>query len=426
MLITNKKLKKKIKEFKAKLHPLKEESSKFKTNIQHKQEELSQIKTTFYSKYPEEDLNKESNQQMIDENSKLLNEVFALYKENIDKTKKKIIIEFNIDLIREKSQSEYKKLIEKINEYKANIRELDENITKSHKEIEKYIKSSEIEFDIENYIINPTLEYTNHVAESQLAKQVLRRLERLLKHSKKETEEITEEYAERKAEADEIKEKFHVNNHTNNSKSYDDTKMTSKEILKKTEKALNEEDKDKPNDNGNIDDDDDDNEENEDNVSIELDTSVLTKEHIQRFIESPRFIDKVVTQNSALIKPLKLCLNVESPHEKATILKVIHIEREKISFDRINKEIEETAQNIIYLRSEYDSLLKKNKQLNKKQAKLNENIAFVNNKIEILNDQIEFIDEQMKVNEEENKVPDDIKEMLKKSNITINNNFVKT
>lgn len=416
MKMTSKKLKKRIKELKGKLHPIKEEKLKLKASLQQKKEELNQIKTHFYSKYPEEDITKEDNQQMLDKNNKLLIEIFNLYKENNDKTKKKIIIEYTIDSIKEKSQNEYKKLLEKVNFDNGSIKELSEKIQKAQKDIDKYIKSSELEFDIQNYIINPSLEYTYQVAESQLMKQVLKRLEKLLKYSKKETAEVREEYAERKTELDEIKEKHHVHN---NSKSNDDTKMTSKEVLKKNDKGQNEDDKERQYE----DDENDNNEEYDENISIEVDTSILTKEHIERFIESPHFIDKVVTRQSVVIKPLKLLLDIESPHEKATILKIRHIEKEKESLEKIHQELDEILQSIKFLQSEYDALLKQNKKLIKKHNKLKDNITFVSNKVEILSDQIELIDEQMKVSEDDNKVSDNIKELLKKSHISINSNF---
>ena len=311
----------------------------------------------------------------------------------------------------------------KVNSIYQQISEKDTAIQKANRDFDKYTKSADLVFDIENYVINPGIEFTNAIAELVLGNQVHRKLRYLLKytikqnasikeeieqykkvlsHLKKEKgieeesdeeeeeeEEESEEHKSEKSNKEETEEKKNNNNHLEGDLEKIDERIEENypsEIVDRTKTAQEKEES--------IKEEDKDNEAIEDTTgSIVLDSIGLTPRNLERFIESPRFIDKVASVTK-VIQPIKLDLDIDDKCQLASVIKVRHVEKTKETIENLVAQIEASKATIEDLQKELNKLNKKNKEMNIKKSKLLENIEYTANKIEILIDQKKLIQDQ--------------------------------
>ena len=204
-----------------------------------------------------------------------------------------------------------------------------------------------------------------------------------------EEEEESEEHKSEKSNKEETEEKKNNNNHLGGDLEKIDERIEENypsEIVDRTKTAQEKEES--------IKEEDKDNEAIEDTTgSIVLDSIGLTPRNLERFIESPRFIDKVASVTK-VIKPIKLDLDIDDKCQLASVIKVRHVEKTKETIENLVAQIEASKATIEDLQKELNKLNKKNKEMNIKKSKLLENIEYAANKIEILIDQKKLIQDQ--------------------------------
>lgn len=370
--MNNKALKKKVAELTTENKALKESLDKLKKDVKDKKEEVMVIREQFYNKQnPNEDEKK-----IIEQNKQKLEEIFEKFKNMILTNKKKNIITLNFDKISESSHFQYKEFATQINQMSQECKEKDALIVKTFKEIDKYTKSNDVKFDVENYIINPAMEFTNPISELSLASQVYKKFTRLHKKNEVQNQELLDEIEEYKNELNELK------------------KVNGLQI--EEEKDNN----DKPpiefdqGTNRSADDNDNDNEDSFDNTSVVIDLSEIKVENLPELIESPRFADKVISNNKK-IKPIKLDLDIEKEENPPTIIKLKHVDVKKVTVEMLVEQIEASLNTIEDLKQEINEIELKSKQMIKKKNKLTDNIKFTETKIEIVKDQMQMIQNQI-------------------------------
>ena len=426
MDMSSKQLKKKIEEYKQEIKLSKEQKKKLKNEIHSKKKNLTQIRTEFYDKLtPNED-----DKVYINDNGETLQKIFQLYKSINTMNKQKNSIEFNLEGLKEENSVQIQKNHRLINNIHREINEKEIQIQKINRDIDKFIKNSNINFEIENYVVNPGMEFTNTLAELTLGAQVQKNLKYLLRYTKKQNSSIKEEIdqykkalsklkkqkgiedkSEKEEEEEEEEEEGEESNEEKDEEKKDNTKDNSniKEgVLEKIEEEKNEENEasedhnkeEKTNLPSENNEKEATNEEAKEETSISegsivLDSIGLTPRNLERFIESPRFIDKVVSTNK-IIQPIKLEIDIDNQIPYASVIKIKHIEKPKETIETLNQQIEASNNTINDLRKELSQISHKNEEMLNKKKKLEENINYNSNKIEIIMDQIKLIQDQMK------------------------------
>ena len=419
MDMSGKELRNKIREYKNNIKLEKEKKEHLKSEIKEKKKEMMRVRQEYCDKLSPEEKDKEN----IKSNEDILHKIFSFYKSINDYNKQKNSIEENLEQIKESNSRNIQKMHNKVNSIYQQISEKDTAIQKANRDFDKYTKSADLVFDIENYVINPGIEFTNAIAELVLGNQVHRKLRYLLKytikqnasikeeidqykkvlsHLKKEKgieeesdeeeeeeEEESEEHKSEKSNKEETEEKKNNNNHLGGDLEKIDERIEENypsEIVDRTKTAQEKEES--------IKEEDKDNEAIEDTTgSIVLDSIGLTPRNLERFIESPRFIDKVASVTK-VIKPIKLDLDIDDKCQLASVIKVRHVEKTKETIENLVAQIEASKATIEDLQKELNKLNKKNKEMNIKKSKLLENIEYTANKIEILIDQKKLIQDQ--------------------------------
>ena len=419
MDMSGKELRNKIREYKNNIKLEKEKKENLKSEIKEKKKEIMRVRQEYYDKLSPEEKDKEN----IKSNEDILHKIFSFYKSINDYNRQKNSIEENLEQIKESNSRNIQKMHNKVNSIYQQISEKDTAIQKANRDFDKYTKSADLVFDIENYVINPGIEFTNAIAELVLGNQVHRKLRYLLKytikqnasikeeidqykkvlsHLKKEKgieeesdeeeeeeEEESEEHKSEKSNKEETEEKKNNNNHLGGDLEKIDERIEENypsEIVDRTKTAQEKEES--------IKEEDKDNEAIEDTTgSIVLDSIGLTPRNLERFIESPRFIDKVASVTK-VIKPIKLDLDIDDKCQLASVIKVRHVEKTKETIENLVAQIEASKATIEDLQKELNKLNKKNKEMNIKKSKLLENIEYTANKIEILIDQKKLIQDQ--------------------------------
>lgn len=419
MDMSGKELRNKIREYKSNIKLEKEKKENLKSEIKEKKKEIMRVRQEYYDKLSPEEKDKEN----IKSNEDILHKIFSFYKSINDYNKQKNSIEENLEQIKESNSRAIQKMHNKVNSIYQQISEKDTAIQKANRDFDKYTKNADLVFDIENYIINPGIEFTNAIAELVLGNQVHRQLRYLLKytikqnasikeeieqykkvlsHLKKEKgieeeseeeeeeeEEESEEHKSEKSKKEETEEKKNNSNHLGGDLEKIDERIEENypsEIVDRTKTAQEKEES--------IKEEDKDNEAIEETTgSIVLDSIGLTPRNLERFIESPRFIDKVASVTK-VIKPIKLDLDIDDKCQLASVIKVRHVEKTKETIENLVAQIEASKATIEDLQNELNKLNKKNKEMNIKKSKLLENIEYTSNKIEILIDQKKLIQDQ--------------------------------
>ena len=134
-----------------------------------------------------------------------------------------------------------------------------------------------------------------------------------------------------------------------------------------------------------------------DDIEFDSDSIVLefTKRYLENFIESPRFIDKILTkENIPKIKPVKLKFESFQSDTLATPIRIKHIVKPKENLNDLNKELNDGNKKIKDLNKEIEDLNKMIKDSKNKINKVKESIEFADIKIQILKDQIKILNEE--------------------------------
>ena len=189
MDMSGKELRNKIREYKNNIKLEKEKKENLKSEIKEKKKEIMRVRQEYYDKLSPEEKDKEN----IKSNEDILHKIFSFYKSINDYNKQKNSIEENLEQIKESNSRNIQKMHNKVNSIYQQISEKDTAIQKANRDFDKYTKSADLVFDIENYVINPGIEFTNAIAELVLGNQVHRKLRYLLKYTIKQNASIKEE-----------------------------------------------------------------------------------------------------------------------------------------------------------------------------------------------------------------------------------------
>jgi hypothetical protein len=317
---------------------------------------------------------------------------------------------FQIEKVQKIHDNKISKLLNEIKDLNNEIEKKDASIKKIYKEVNKQVVKCDIEQ--ENYIINPTKEFIVPISEMSLSKEVDNNLTKLLNYTMEQNKQIIHEIKQIEESKNNSDNK--TNNKENNQSTVSQKPTNGKRssILQehpiKTIKEANEEDEDEKtiyNDETERDEGDKNGDDiiESNNSSIILDSSGITPRNLKHLINSPRFIDKVVS-NTKLIKPITLTLINDDKYIPASILKVKKSSKKHNNINDLQQHINASDLTIIRLKEELNKLKQLNIELTNKKEKLSEDLEQAQTKIEILTDQNDLINSEIKELEENAKI----------------------
>ena len=367
MNIPKKQLKKKITQNLKDVKLLGEKKEEKNPLLLEKRKEFNNLREQIYSK-----LNKnEEDEKKLSNNQDLIDLINKEYERVITFNKDKKNIEYNLDKLKNKVQKKGKKLEEPINKYQGLIEEEENKIIKINHEIKEYIREQKIEFDQLNYILNPAPEFIDAISQLCLEKTIHNNLKNQIEKKKKLNEEEPKEIQKYKNKLAKLKEKNGIK---------DDIKISSTDLKNDFKNSSNFNDTLVW-----------------DDIEFDSDSIVLefTKRHLENFIESPRFIDKILTkENTPIIKPVKLKFESFQSDTLATPIRIKHIVKPKENLNDLNKELNDGNKKINDLNKEIEDLNKSIKESKNKINKVKESIDYADIKIQILKDQIKILNEE--------------------------------
>jgi len=372
MNLPKKQLKKKITQYKKDLTAQQEKKEEIEKILESKKNELNLLRNKFLSTNSEISNNFEKNADnliLIYKNYKRLVE----YNDNIKK------IEYGYDTLKRRVERKAKHLEKILNDLNDEINKNEDEISKTLEKINNLKKDKKITFKSENYIINPIPLYVDNISELCLEKKIHLNLKNNIVQIKKRRSILLKETEKERKYLIKYEKKI----------SNDDQQTTNNTTNKSN--LLNKENSKEEKDNDTIVIDDLDNCLNNDSIVLDL-----TKRKIEQYLDSPRFIDKIIYKESN-IKPIKNKLERHDNDKLATNIKIKHIDIQKESIVDLDKEINESKNTIKNLEEQIDNL---NKQIKKNKAKIPEyqkKIKLENTKIEILHDEIKMIKEQIDI-----------------------------
>ena len=409
-MMTNEELNHEITSLNSEIKKLKEEFNNINKSLNEKKEKIFEIRENFYKALLNPNENNNDVLNKMNTNLNLLYNLYTTYEDNNKFNSDRNNMMFQIEEVQKIHDNKISKLLNEIKDLNNEIEKKDANIKKIYKEVNKQVVKCDIEQ--ENYIINPTKEFIVPISEMSLSKEVDNNLTKLLNYTMEQNKQIIHEIKQ-------IEEsKNNKDNKTNNKErnqstiSLKPTNGKRSSILQehpiKTIKEANEEDEDEKtiyNDETERDEGD----KNGDgiiesnNSSIILDSSGITPRNLKHLINSPRFIDKVVS-NTKLIKPITLTLINDDKYIPASILKVKKSSKKHNNINDLQQHINASDLTIIRLKEELNKLKQLNIELTNKKEKLSEDLEQAQTKIEILTDQNDLINSEIKELEENAKI----------------------
>ena len=409
-MMTNEELNHESTSLNSEIKKLKEEFNNINKSLNEKKEKIFEIRENFYKALLNPNENNNDVLNKMNTNLNLLYNLYTTYEDNNKFNSDRNNMMFQIEEVQKIHDNKISKLLNEIKDLNNEIEKKDANIKKIYKEVNKQVVKCDIEQ--ENYIINPTKEFIVPISEMSLSKEVDNNLTKLLNYTMEQNKQIIHEIKQ-------IEEsKNNKDNKTNNKErnqstiSLKPTNGKRSSILQehpiKTIKEANEEDEDEKtiyNDETERDEGD----KNGDgiiesnNSSIILDSSGITPRNLKHLINSPRFIDKVVS-NTKLIKPITLTLINDDKYIPASILKVKKSSKKHNNINDLQQHINASDLTIIRLKEELNKLKQLNIELTNKKEKLSEDLEQAQTKIEILTDQNDLINSEIKELEENAKI----------------------
>ena len=369
MNIPKKQLKKKITQNLKDVKLLGEKKEEKNPLLLEKRKEFNNLREQIYSK-----LNKnEEDEKKLSNNQDLIHLINKEYDRVITFNKDKKNIEYNLDKLKNKVQKKGKKLEEPINKYQGLIEEEENKIIKINHEINEYIRDQKIEFDQLNYILNPGKDFIDVISQLSLEKIIYNNMKNQIEKTKKLNEEEPKEIQKLKNKLIKLKEKNGIKDDIKEKLSSQDLKNDFKTSSNMNDTLV------------------------WDDIEFDSDSIVLelTKRYLDNFIESPRFIDKIITkENIPKIKPVKLKFESFQSDTLATPIRIKHIVKPKENLNDLNKELNDGNKKIKDLNKEIEDLNKMIKDSKNKINKVKESIEFADIKIQILKDQIKILNEE--------------------------------
>ena len=402
-MMTNDELNHEITSLNSEIKKLKEEFNNINKSLNEKKEQIFEIRDNFYKALLNPNENNNDALNKMNTNLNLLYNLYTTYEDTNKFNSDRNNMMFQIEKVQKIHDNKISKLLNEIKDLNNEIEKKDASIKKIYKEVNKQVVKCEIEQ--ENYIINPTKEFIVPISEMSLSKEVDNNLTKLLNYTIEQNKQIIHEIKQ----IEESKNNNNDNNKDNtkesgNNISLKPTNGKRSSILQdnpiKTIKEANEEDEDEKtiyNDETERDEVD----KNVDNIiesnnsSIILDSSGITPRNLKHLINSPRFIDKVVS-TSKLIKPITLTLINDDKYIPASILKVKKSIKKHNNINDLQQHINASDSTIGRLKEELNKLKQLNIELTNKKEKLSEDIEQVQTKIEILTDQNDLITSEIK------------------------------
>ena len=342
-------------------------------------------------------------------NLNLLYNLYTTYEDNNKFNSDRNNMMFQIEKVQKIHDNKISKLLNEIKDLNNEIEKKDASIKKIYKEVNKQVVKCDIEQ--ENYIINPTKEFIVPISEMSLSKEVDNNLTKLLNYTMEQNKQIIHEIKQIEDSKNNSDNKANNKENNQGTVSLKQTNGKRSSILQehpiKTIKEVNEEDEDEKtiyNDETERDEGDKNGDGIEsNNSSIILDSSGITPRNLKHLINSPRFIDKVVS-TTKLIKPITLTLINDDKYIPASILKVKKSSKKHNNVNDLQQHINASDLTIIRLKEELNKLKQLNIELTNKKEKLSEDLEQAQTKIEILTDQNDLINGEIKELEENAKI----------------------
>ena len=369
MNIPKKQLKKKINQNLKEVKSLTEKKEETNPILLEKRKEFNNLREKIYSK-----LNKnEEDEKQLYNNQDLIDLINKEYESVISFNKNKKNIEYNLDKLKNKVQKKGKKLEEPINKFQELIDEEENKISRINHEINEYIRDQKIEFDQLNYILNPAHDFVDVISQLELEKIIYNNMKNQIEKTKKLNEEEPKEIQKLKNKLLKLKEKNGIKDEIKEKVSSQDLKNDFKTSSNMNDTLV------------------------WDDIEFDSDSIVLelTKRYLDNFIESPRFIDKIITkENIPKIKPVKLKFESFQSDTLATPIRIKHVIKPKENLNDLTKELNDGNKKIKDLNKEIEDLNKIMKESKNKINKVKESIEFADIKIQILKDQIKILNEE--------------------------------
>jgi hypothetical protein len=410
MMMTNEELNHEITSLNSEIKKLKEEFNNINKSLNEKKEKIFEIRENFYKALLNPNENNNDALNKMNTNLNLLYNLYTTYEDNNKFNSDRNNMMFQIEKVQKIHDNKISKLLNEIKDLNNEIEKKDASIKKIYKEVNKQVVKCDIEQ--ENYIINPTKEFIVPISEMSLSKEVDNNLTKLLNYTMEQNKQIIHEIKQIEESKNNSDNK--TNNKENNQSTVSQKPTNGKRssILQehpiKTIKEANEEDEDEKtiyNDETERDEGDKNGDDiiESNNSSIILDSSGITPRNLKHLINSPRFIDKVVS-NTKLIKPITLTLINDDKYIPASILKVKKSSKKHNNINDLQQHINASDLTIIRLKEELNKLKQLNIELTNKKEKLSEDLEQAQTKIEILTDQNDLINSEIKELEENAKI----------------------
>lgn len=409
-MMTNEELNHEITSLNSEIKKLKEEFNNINKSLNEKKEKIFEIRENFYKALLNPNENNNDALNKMNTNLNLLYNLYTTYEDNNKFNSDRNNMMFQIEKVQKIHDNKISKLLNEIKDLNNEIEKKDASIKKIYKEVNKQVVKCDIEQ--ENYIINPTKEFIVPISEMSLSKEVDNNLTKLLNYTMEQNKQIIHEIKqiEESKNNSDNKTNNKENNHSTVSQKPTNGKRSSilQEHPIKTIKEANEEDEDEKtiyNDETERDEGDKNGDDiiESNNSSIILDSSGITPRNLKHLINSPRFIDKVVS-NTKLIKPITLTLINDDKYIPASILKVKKSSKKHNNINDLQQHINASDLTIIRLKEELNKLKQLNIELTNKKEKLSEDLEQAQTKIEILTDQNDLINSEIKELEENAKI----------------------
>ena len=374
-----------------------------------KKEKIFEIRENFYKALLNPNENNNDALNKMNTNLNLLYNLYTTYEDNNKFNSDRNNMMFQIEKVQKIHDNKISKLLNEIKDLNNEIEKKDASIKKIYKEVNKQVVKCDIEQ--ENYIINPTKEFIVPISEMSLSKEVDNNLTKLLNYTMEQNKQIIHEIKQIEDSKNNSDNKANNKENNQGTVSLKQTNGKRSSILQehpiKTIKEVNEEDEDEKtiyNDETERDEGDKNGDGIEsNNSSIILDSSGITPRNLKHLINSPRFIDKVVS-TTKLIKPITLTLINDDKYIPASILKVKKSSKKHNNVNDLQQHINASDLTIIRLKEELNKLKQLNIELTNKKEKLSEDLEQAQTKIEILTDQNDLINGEIKELEENAKI----------------------
>ena len=408
-MMTNEELNHEITSLNSEIKKLKEEFNNINKSLNEKKEKIFEIRENFYKALLNPNENNNDALNKMNTNLNLLYNLYTTYEDNNKFNSDRNNMMFQIEKVQKIHDNKISKLLNEIKDLNNEIEKKDASIKKIYKEVNKQVVKCDIEQ--ENYIINPTKEFIVPISEMSLSKEVDNNLTKLLNYTMEQNKQIIHEIKQIEDSKNNSDNKANNKENNQGTVSLKQTNGKRSSILQehpiKTIKEVNEEDEDEKtiyNDETERDEGDKNGDGIEsNNSSIILDSSGITPRNLKHLINSPRFIDKVVS-TTKLIKPITLTLINDDKYIPASILKVKKSSKKHNNVNDLQQHINASDLTIIRLKEELNKLKQLNIELTNKKEKLSEDLEQAQTKIEILTDQNDLINGEIKELEENAKI----------------------